>query len=202
MTWNQASYIKSKISTLAFQIFAEGAMSGHSLTMDEATKIAIKQVAAEERLKKHSPQQQPSKGNEHPSLLGKLQEMAARMAAAGRRPVAGDSLMTRLAWFLYGSEEPEPQPATAESNAPTVTVTTTIKSKLADVVVNTEPQQQQLAPPASPEPAYPLIYTASGLSGAQLIPDEEFPATLTSSATHNWRASIAWNEQQRKRNRR
>jgi len=208
MTQNNADYINYKIRTLAMQLFLQAGIDGHDVDYEQAKREAAKLVALEEKKKKPAPPPSNSvgKGDVGTLLFQRIADMAARMKSSGRRPGPGDSLMARyIGRFVFGWEE-EPQ-----SSAPVVVVapSPSVKDRIADVVhklataVGVQPEPTK-SPDVSDEPAssYPLVYVSDGIRSAQLIPDEEFPATLTGSVTLNWRRSIEWNEQQRKRNRR
>jgi len=199
-------FIVSRIRQLALTLRLEALLAGKSATRERAEAEAARQVAAEHKLE--APPLQTRGDDKGADLFGRLKSMAATMSTA---PGAGSSLMERLSWHLFPRKQEEaaaqttivePPPAQTTQCAPTIAVAKTKRELKRKPKVETRKggmEKRQLEQ-RSDDPAYnfPLLY-AGGAHGPQLIPHDEFPPTLTGSVTDNWRRSIEWNEQQRKR---
>jgi hypothetical protein len=199
-----------RIRTLATTLFLEAGVAGRDLDYAEAKKLAAKQIALEEKKKKPAPPPSHAggKGDVGTLLFQRIADMAANMRRSGRRPGPDDSLMARYIGRIVFGKEPQPEQSTATvPEQSTATVKTRIKAtvrKLADKVGVEQPepkvkQRQQRASTDKLATNFPLLYADGGLHSAKLISNSEFPATLTGSVTDNWRRSVEWNEQQRKR---
>ena len=153
-------------------------------TEADAKRLAAKEIAQAQKRKANAVVSTPASGPSSHSALR-------------------SELMRRLFGGLYCISEPEPALARA-AQAEEVEATQSPKpapkrSAVAKLMPFLKPNHNSKVEQCGSHQNFPLLYAGNGLGGAQLIPDEEFPPFYHYPVTQNWRRSIEWNEQQRKR---
>jgi len=151
-------------------------------TEADAKRLAAKEIAQAQKRKANAVVSTPASGPSSHSAL--RSELMRRLFGGPNRISEPEPALVRAAQAEETEATQSPEPAPKQS-----------------AVAN-------LAPFLKPKPKveqcgshrnFPLLYVGNGLGGAQLIPDEEFPPFYHYPVTQNWRRSIEWNEQQRKR---
>src|SRR5690242_1807476 len=98
-------YIRTQITTRALFL----CLGNPALSRNEARRIAAHEVAAQYKSTKPNPEPRPvlrGKGNARTALIARLQALAANMRQA---PGQGDSVMSHLAWAVFGKPQPQPE---------------------------------------------------------------------------------------------
>ena len=190
-----------KIRTLATTLRWEALLANKDCTEQQARDQAARMIAAEQKRSPAPPINASQDGDARKILFGKLHAMAATMSGP---PPAGSSLMERLSWGLYGTEQVNPAPtptadvAVVEPPEAKQSTAAKIRAGVRAIAekVGVQPAQEDQ------QPSTPLLY-GGPVHSAQRIADQEYLPRWHSHVTENWRASIRLNEEiQRKNGRR
>ena len=152
-------------------------------TEADAKRIAAKEIAQAQKRKANAVVSTPAPGPSNYS--GLRSELMRRLFGGLNRISEPEPALARAAQAaeVEATQSPEPAPK---------------QSAVAKLMPFLKPKHDKVDQCGSHQ-KFPLLYAGNDLGGAQLIPDEEFPPFYRYSVTQNWRRSIEWNEQQRKR---
>jgi hypothetical protein len=153
-------------------------------TEADAKRLAAKEVAQAQKRKANAVVSTPAPGPS--SHSGLRSELMRRLFGGLNRISQPEPALARAAQAEEAEATQSPEPALKQS-------------AVAKLMPFLKPTHKSKAEQCGSQQNFPLLYVGNGPGGAQLIPDEEFPPFYRYSVTQNWRRSIEWNEQQRKR---
>jgi hypothetical protein len=151
-------------------------------TEADAKRLAAKEIAQAQKRKANAVVSTPAPGPS--SHSGLRSELMRRLFGGLNRISEPEPALAARAEEAEATQSPEPAPK---------------QSAVAKLMPFLKPTHKSKAEQCGSCQNFPLLYAGNGPGGAQLIPDEEFPPFYRYSVTQNWRRSIEWNEQQRKR---
>jgi hypothetical protein len=168
------SSILRRISSRAFFLYLT-----RDISYPDAKRLAAKEIAQAQKRKANAVVSTPAPG---PSNSGLRSELMRRLFGGLNRISEQEPALAARADEAEATQSPKPAP----KQFAVAKLMPFLKPK---------PKVEQCGSHQN----FPLLYADNGLGGAQLIPDEEFPPFYHYPVTQNWRRSIEWNEQQRKR---